>query len=460
MNKINIFHLHNGYQFSDDIIQSQRNAGWLGREPLPFDVLLQLNSNTINTYDKEKYQINVINNADVTQCSTDAITLVPFDFQSFPITFEHRNGYQVSDFGKQIDQAIQHIVSLNLPNLMILLYTSTEPYFFDANIYLAELGVKYPHIKILVSGSGETRDHHGNYKKYFLKTANLHKVSKLWYFDRVQYFTSVSDNPKLNKIHIDLSNTTIPSRAKDWISKNRFLLTMRNCRTHRLLFGAMWENSKMRLGDTTYGRFYSLLSNPLNDIANKTSYNEFKYHIELMTTALHDIQTDSSVPDYYKNLCTRSLVGPPHYIDMTDLEDRGIPGPWLYNLCDFVIAPAGEAYGYGYVDEKQMIPMYFKKPFLTFGCKGLYEEMKKIDFKVFDDCWPVSFNESDTLYDRVYGAYQVLEYMRKLDEPEWQMYLEKTKQSVDYNYESITTGGFRLPSNNNFFEEVVNYASS
>ena len=54
----------------------------------------------------------------------------------------------------------------------------------------------------------------------------------------------------------------------------------------------------------------------------------------------------------------------------------------------------------------------------------------------------------------------VLEYLRTLDTHNWNELMEKAQVSVDFNYELITTGGFRRPSNNNFFEELISYASN
>lgn len=456
MNNIDIFYLEEEYQFSNDDIQRHKNNGWLGREPLTLEMLLQLQNS--HNYDNTKYNFNIVKHGEIEKLNKESITVVPIDFQSYPITIEDKSYYQLTDFGKEIDSVIQKVIQLNIPNLVFLIYTSTEPYFFDANIYLSELGRANPDIKIIVSGSGETTDHHGHYERCFLKTKNLKRISKLWYIDRVQYFSSICDDPKLKNIHLDFDKTELPERVKSWIGPNKFLLTMRNCRTHRLLFGTMWENSKRSLSDTTYGRFYSLLQNALKNL--DCNFSEYQYHIDLMTTTMKEINNDKSIPDYLKLDCYKSLLDRPHYIDMTSLNDRGIPGPWLYDLCDFVIAPGGEAYGYGYVDEKQIIPMYFKKPFLTFGCKGLYEELKKIDFKVYDDCWPINFNEEETLYDRVKGAFTVLEYIRTLDSYNWKQLMEKAQSSVDFNYTLITSGGFRRPSNNNFLEEFIKYASS
>ena len=95
-----------------------------------------------------------------------------------------------------------------------------------------------------------------------------------------KYFSSICQDPELNNIHLDFNKTEIPEPAKNWITSNKFLLTMRNCRTHRLLFGTMWENSKRNLSDTTYGRFYSLLQYALKGL--DCSYQEYQYHIDLI----------------------------------------------------------------------------------------------------------------------------------------------------------------------------------
>ena len=149
-----------------------------------------------------------------------------------------------------------------------------------------------------------------------------------------------------------------------------------------------------------------------------------------------------------------NLMSRPHIIDMKNIDDRGIPGHWLYEDCDIVISPGGEPYGYGYVDEKQFIPMVFKKPYITFGCKGIYEELKNIDFKTYDDCWPVNFNEADTLYERVKGFFTVFEYIRNLSPAKYQELLEQTKESVNFNYNHLVEGKFRRKSNENFFKEL------
>ena len=88
--------------------------------------------------------------------------------------------------------------------------------------------------------------------------------------------------------------------------------------------------------------------------------------------------------------------------------------------------------------KSKLYPMYMKT-FLTFGCKGLYEELKKIDFKVFDDCWPVNFNQEETLYERVKGAFTVLEYIRTLDTYNWNELMKKAQASVEFNYEFTLT---------------------
>ena len=456
MRNINIFYLQDGFQFTEETIKEHASYGWTGREPLPLHVLTQIeleqNFNPFN----EMFDINIINKGDVSKCNDQDITLVPIDIQSFPITIENRKYYELSQFGKEIDKVVHHILSLNLPNLTFLFYSSTEPYFFDANIYFAELGSANPDINIILSGSGETEDYFGHFTKHTSRVSNVHKIHKLWYFDRVHYMTFLSDNEEFKKVHLDMNRrmTTLGKKSYN-VVPNKFLCTLRNCRSHRLLFSTLLENSSIGLEDITYGRFYSLRPTDLMKIAsNQNTKEEYPYHIELISTSLNQLLhkeelDDSLVKDIMKNLMSR-----PHIIDMQNIDDRGIPGPWLYEDCDIVITPGGEPYGYGYVDEKQFIPMAFKKPFITFGCKGIYEELKNIDFKTFDDCWPVNFNEADTLLDRVQGFFTVFEYIRNLSPTAYKELLEKTKDSVEFNYNHLVDGKFRRKSNEKFFQEI------
>jgi hypothetical protein len=461
MRNINIFYLEDGFQFTKETIEQHTAKGWTGREPLPLHVLTQIELEQNYNPFKEMFDINIINNGDISKCDSQDITLVPIDIQSFPITIENRKNYYLSPFGEEVDKVVQKILSLNLPNLVLLFYSSTEPYFFDANIYLAELGSNNPNIKIILSGSGETEDYFGHYTNYTAKLRNVHKIHKLWYFDRVHYMTFLSQDEEFNKVHLEMDRKMTDREKKLYhIVPNKFLCTLRNCRSHRLLFSTLLENSAIGLDDITYGRFYSLRPTDLMKIAgNENTKDEYPYHIELISTSLNQLLNKEDLDDSLTRDVMDNLMSRPHIIDMKNIDDRGIPGPWLYEDCDIVITPGGEPYGYGYVDEKQLIPMAFKKPFISFGCKGIYEELKNIDFKTFDDCWPVNFNEADTLLERVQGFFTVFEYIRNLSPSAYQELLEKTKDSVEFNYNHLVDGTFRRKSNENFFQEIYNACS-
>ena len=206
MKNINIFYLEDGFQFDKETLEQHRIQGWTGREPLPLHILTQIeleqNFNPFN----ELFDINIINNGDISQCNDQDITLVPIDTQSYPITIENRKYYKLSPFGEEIDKIVKHVLSLNLPNLVFLFYSSTEPYFFDANIYFAELGSANPDIKIILSGSGETTDYFGHFTKHTSRVKNVYKIHKLWYFDRVHYMTFLSEEEEFNKVHLDVNN--------------------------------------------------------------------------------------------------------------------------------------------------------------------------------------------------------------------------------------------------------------
>ena len=452
MKNINLVYLHNGFQFTDEVIDHHNKIGWLGREPLPLETLCQFSDKS--TFDQECFNINVIHNYNG-NVPNDALNIFPIDFQSFPISYESAGqSYSLSDFGKLIDEKIKECVKCNLPNTIFLIYTSTEPYFFDANMYFVNLSIKYPNVHFILSGSGETEDFYGNYEAHLKNKKNVSKIHKLWYLDRVHYITSI-----LGKgTHVDLNQTVPPEQSTEYVDvKNKFLLTMRNCRSHRLLISYFIENKGNKLEDVTYSRNFSMSPNFLSKISgNPETKEEFPYHVHLMTTAMHDLLLKEKLTEKEITGITNTMYSRPHIIDLKDLNDRGVPGPWLYDTGYIALIPGGEPYGYGYVDEKQMFPMYFKKPFITVGCKGLYEELERLNFKTFKQYWDISFNQASTLKHRVQGFYDTISTLRDLSDVDFFKLMDSLNNDVLHNYKNITTGNFRRISNDHFLKEVVN----
>ena len=451
MKNINIVYLHNGFQFEDEVVRKHNEIGWLGREPLPLEVLCQLNDS--RNIDNEKFKFNVIHNLDG-NVPKDSINLFPIDFQSFPLSYESAGEkFTLSDFGKLIDDKIAECVGHNLPNTVFLVYTSTEPYFFDANMYFVKLSSLFPHAQFIISGSGETEDFFGNYDKHLKYCKNVHKIHKLWYLDRVHYITSILSK----NTHVNLNQIEPPEGLDEYKNlKNKFLLTMRNCRSHRLLISYYIEQKGNRLEDVTYSRNYSMNPSFLARVySNPDTKEEYPYHTNLMATAMHDLLKKEKLTEKEMSGITQVLYSRPHIIDLDTLNDRGVPGPWLYETGHIALIPGGEPYGYGYIDEKQMFPMYFKKPFITVGCKGLYEELHKLDFKTFDKIWDISFNKQNTLKLRVQGFFNTISNIRSMSDTNFLNMMKLLKNDVAHNYKNVTTGKFRRISNNNFFEEVV-----
>ncbi len=455
MKNINIVYLHNGFQFEDEVIRKHNEIGWLGREPLPLEVLCQLQDS--RNFDSTKFNFNIIHNLNG-NVPDDALNIFPIDFQSFPISYEKAGQqYTLSDFGKLIDEKIAECVNYNLPNTIFLIYTSTEPYFFDANMYFVKLSDQYPDVNFILSGSGETEDFYGNFDIHLKHKANVSKIHKLWYLDRVHYITSILSK----NTHVNLHQVEPPQGCEEYsFVKNKFLLNMRNCRSHRLLISYYMEHEGDKLNDVTYSRYYSMTPNFLEGIySNNETKNEYPYHTNLMATAMNDLLEKERLTEKEITGITKVLYSRPHIIDLQSLNDRGVPGPWLYNTGHIALIPAGEPYGYGYVDEKQMFPMYFKTPFITVGCKGIYQELKRLDFKVFDKFWDTSFNDHNTLKHRVQGFFKTINTIRSLSENEFERMMQLLNNDVMHNYKNITTGKFRSISNNNFFEELINACS-
>jgi len=100
--------------------------------------------------------------------------------------------------------------------------------------------------------------------------------------------------------------------------------------------------------------------------------------------------------------------------------------------------------------------MYYKVPFITFGCKGIYEELSKLGFDTYEKYIDISYNTKDKMYDRVKGCYDVMNSIKQLPHDEYTQLIESMNDSVEHNYNQLVSSNFRNNSNNNFFDEVVN----
>jgi len=159
----------------------------------------------------------------------------------------------------------------------------------------------------------------------------------------------------------------------------------------------------------------------------------------------------------------RSIIdtafGHAHILDMPSVQDRGLPAKWLYDDINIAVIAGGEGEGYGYADEKQMIPMYFRKPFISFGCKGINEEMEKIGFKVFRDCWDLSWSNADTLWERVNGCHELIKDLQAMADDDLVQVLCNTREQVNTNYYHLTKGLFRVQSIENFLGSLEDACS-
>ena len=338
---------------------------------------------------------------------------------------------------------------------VILLYTSTEPFFFkQEDSKLTDLVKKFPNLTFILSGSGHSAK--SPQAEILLQQPNVHFITKLWYFDRVHYNTQIKDS--FTDRHMKLSEETAPEGTPDYVTcPNKFLLTMRNPRSHRMLMSALIENSKV-LEATRYSRNWSLKANHITGLHHDSeTEHEAIYQTHLILDSIDELAQE--LQESLLSKVIKTALGHTHILDMPNIGDRGHPGKWLYDNINIAVIAGGEGSGYGYADEKQMIPMYYKIPFITFGCKGIYEEMERIGFKSYRDCWDLSWTKADTMFERVNGCYMLLEYLQNLKLNDMVKVLEKAQSDVDYNHNHLTSGRFRIASNNQFFKEIENACS-
>jgi len=443
----NIFYLQKDVQF--DLLNNLQQMN------IPFEKLTQCESFSA-------FKFNIVKNSQVEQL-VDAPVIVPIDYQSTMLSWEKRNKELVDiyELGKQVENCVEEVCNL-IPNhkKVFLLYSRTEPYFHDNHLFLVKLADMYPQCSFVVSGNGEQVCHYDLNFGEFKKRKNLFKIPKSWYIDQVHYAK-----------HIEKEQGDIEGREwhyQDWVetppvgtpehatAKNKFLLTMRNPRPHRILMSTLIEN---KLDNITYSRNWSMNALHLMSMYNNSNTkNEYPYHIDLLVTSLKNLLEQNLQDTLYKNVL-HTIYHPPHKLDMEDISDRGLPGKWMYDLCDIAIIAGGEGEGYGYIDEKQIIPMAYKKPFILFGCNGMYEELAKLGFKTFDSVFDLSYSTKSTMYKRVKGCAELIETLDAMPLNMFYNLVENCQEEVEFNFNHFTSGKFRLKSNDIFFRELEDACS-
>ena len=85
--------------------------------------------------------------------------------------------------------------------------------------------------------------------------------------------------------------------------------------------------------------------------------------------------------------------------------------------------------------------------------------MEKIDFNVFRDCWDLSWSNAESLYERVNGCHELMKKLQALPLDDMVNVLEKTQKGIHQNYEHMTSGAFRIKSNENFLKGLEDACS-
>ena len=338
---------------------------------------------------------------------------------------------------------------------IILIYTTTEPFFFSQNDEaLLGLVTKFKNLTFVLSGSGHT--HITPTAEAIMNMPNVKFVTKLWYFDRVHYNKTVR---KMAQWHFRDDEVDAPDHIQDYVTcPNKFMLTMRNPRPHRLIMSSLVENSKT-LDSIRYSRNWSLKALHIEGMLQDQNIGseESIYQTHLILHSLDVLRKQVGESQYRSIIDT--AFGHSHILDMPSVHERGVPAKWLYDDINIAIIAGGEGEGYGYADEKQMIPMYYRKPFISFGCKGINEEMETIGFKVFRDCWDLSWSNADTLWERVNGCHELIKDLQAMSDDDLLQVLTNTQEQINSNYYHITKGIFRVQSNENFLGSLEDACS-
>lgn len=461
---INVFYRGPNSQFDDETLRDFRSKNYFHREFWLFEKNLHLKSG-IPSYDTDRYTFNFVYNNETSKLvnTENSITLIPCDLQSYSLGREELTmQYTVNEFGNKYAEVIGNLANdSELKNKVFLIYSSTEPFYFNSTVFLSELAKKYNHCKFIISGSGMA-DTYFPWQMDLLNSANITFISRMWYVDQVYQRTFLNANG-MGKAHMDLTAIDAPPELSEYNNyKPKFVFTMKNPRLHRALAAYYFEKDQEILDTMLYTRNFDMTPN-----ASDPDINEYKHQVNLTTTMLKEIARTDQIPDEIKLKVIKHLFSTfSHHIDLSDaFEKKEKSAPyWLYKGASMAIVAEGEWNGYGFPDEKLIIPIAFKKPFIAFGSRGgqfgTYEQMRSVGFNMYEDFFDTSYTLCETIHDRVHGCYKLVKKLVRMPLGDFYKLMEDMQPIVEQNYEHLSTGNFIKIANKNFLEDLCNAASS
>ena len=459
---INVFYRGPNSQFDDTTLADFRAKNYFNREFWLFEKNLHLGDDV--SYDTSTYKFNFVYNNEVSKLINNekSFTLIPCDLQSFSLGREQRDkSYTVNEFGLKYGDVIKDIADdNNIPNKVFLIYSSTEPFYFNSTMYLCEVAKRHPNCKFVISGSGMA-DAMYSWQQEVLAEAGITFISRMWYIDQVYHRTFHNRNMK--KAHMDLEAVDAPEHLSQYNEyKPKFVLTMKNARLHRAIASYYFERDREILDTTIYTRNFQMFPD-----AGDPNINEYKHQVHLVINMLKEITRTNQIPDNVKmEIFTHLFNTFPHRIDLQSSFDllNTSPPYWLYKGASMAIVAEGEWNGWGFADEKLIIPIAFKKPFVAFGSQGgkygTYEQMKSVGFNMYEDFFDTSYTRYNTIHERVYGCYQSIKKLVRMPLDEFWQLIDSTKDVVEQNYQHLVSGNFINVANKNFLEELCDVANS
>ncbi len=451
---INIFYLHEGAQFDAETVKDFRNRSWFHRELWP----LERTAGIYNPrwYDNNKFSFNIVNNGNVSALDKSAPTIIPCDFQSSGLAWNDSTGRTtVTEFGARYQEVIERMAQdSSIPNKIFLVYSCAEPHYHNDSAFIKSLALKYPDSKFVTSASGTVDPVFVWEKRITVGLPNFKWISRQWYFEQVHERTFVDS--KMRRAHIDLDSTEPPEHLKDFANrKPRFVMTMKNLRLHRSIASYLVENDRSILDTCTYTRNFTIEPRMFRELERNNQPAEYMTAARFALKGVREVLAEKDISDADKVGIINQMFSSPHKIDLQNCQDDTSPPAWLYNGAGIALVASGEENGWGFIDEKPVIAMLFKKPFLYFGGRGLYEELEKMKFKTFRDYFDLDFSVGETCFQRVKGFYDVVKKEAEKGEFEFWNGLESLQEDVDYNYNWFKSGDFKYDNNNKFFEEIL-----
>lgn len=237
-----------------------------------------------------------------------------------------------------------------------------------------------------------------------------------------------------------VNNELIPNLDVERLDK-KFISLNRRYECHRNIIAAFLYRRDSIISWYFLGSWDSLKNNLWFEIDNWKYTHPCLYgkiskgHQHLNNNVPVIVDEDETAMDLQGNEMDFTLNPFSHVVPF--LEDISIMEKFSQAFCSVVNLSRFADIG-SYIDEKAIMPMLCKRPFILVGKAGSLELLKSYGFLTFSDFWDESYDEIQNHEKRLIRILELIDYIDSMSKNNLKEMLKEMSFILDHNQEQIT----------------------